>query len=139
MSSYDQEVIAEFRARGGIVAGRLSGVSLLLLHHIGAKSGAERVTPLAYCRIGKGAIAVLASNYGVPRHPGWYHNLLAHPTTTAEIGADTWTARARVAPPDERRRLIARIAARTPSVAATVRTTRRPIPLVILDLLEQTP
>jgi deazaflavin-dependent oxidoreductase (nitroreductase family) len=116
-----------------------SGLSLLLLHHVGAKSGAERVTPLAYWRIGNGAVAVLASNYGAPRHPGWYHNLLAHPTTTAEIGADTWSVRARVAPSDERRRLIAEIAARTPSVAATVKAAQRPIPVVILDLLEQTP
>jgi deazaflavin-dependent oxidoreductase (nitroreductase family) len=139
MSAYDQEVIAEFRARGGSVAGRLGGLSLLLLHHVGAKSGAERVTPLAYWRIGNGAVAVLASNYGAPRHPGWYHNLLAHPTTTAEIGADTWSVRARVAPSDERRRLIAEIAARTPSVAATVKAAQRPIPVVILDLLEQTP
>jgi deazaflavin-dependent oxidoreductase (nitroreductase family) len=135
--SYDQDVIAEFRARGGIVGGRLGGLSLLLLHHVGAKSGAERVTPLAYWRIGNGAVAVLASNYGAPRHPGWYHNVMAHPTATAEIGAATWAVRARVAPPDERRRLIAGIAARTPSVAATVTTTRRPIPVVILDLLEQ--
>ena len=137
MSSYDRKVIAEFRARGGIVTGRLGGLSLLLLHHVGAKSGAEGVTPLAYWRIGNGAVAVLASNYGAPSHPGWYHNLVAHPTTTAEIGADTWTVRARVAPPGERRRLIAVIAASTPSVAATVRTTPRPIPVVILDLLEQ--
>jgi deazaflavin-dependent oxidoreductase (nitroreductase family) len=136
---YDEEVIAEFRARGGIVAGRLAGLSLLLLHHVGAKSGAERVTPLAYWRIGHGALAVLASNYGAPRNPGWYHNLVAHPTTAAEIGADTWAVRARVAPPDERRRLIAGTAARTPSVAATIRTTRRPIPVVILDLIEQVP
>ena len=139
MSSYDQEVIAEFRARGGIVAGRLGGLSLLLLHHVGAKSGAERVTPLAYWRIGPGAVAVLASNYGAPTHPGWYHNLVAQPMTTAEIGANTWSVRARVATPDERRRLIAGIAASTPSVAATVRTTERSIPVVILDLLEQTP
>lgn len=139
MSSYDQDVIAEFRARGGIVGGRLGGLSLLLLHHVGAKSGVERVTPLAYWRTGDGEVAVLASNYAAPRHPGWYYNVVAHPATTAEIGSDTWTVRARVAPPDERRRLIAGIAARTPSVAATVRTTRRPIPVVILDLLDEAP
>jgi len=82
---------------------------------------------------------VLASNYGAPTDPGWYHNLVAHPMTTAEIGADTWSVRARVAPPDERRLIIAGIAASTPSVAATARTTERSIPVVILDPLEQTP
>jgi hypothetical protein len=43
----DQRVIAEFRARGGIV-GATSDLSLLRLHHVGAKSGMERLTPLAY-------------------------------------------------------------------------------------------
>jgi F420H(2)-dependent quinone reductase len=103
MSSYDQAVIAEFRARGGIIAGRRRGLSLLLLH------------------------------------PGWCHNLVAHPVTTARSVRTPGSVRARVAAPDERRRLIAGIAARTLSVAATVTTTKRSIPVVILDLLEQIP
>jgi deazaflavin-dependent oxidoreductase (nitroreductase family) len=131
--SHDQQVIAEFRARGGIVGGPFRGLSLLLLHHVGAKSGVRRVTPLAYWRTSESAVTVLASNYGADRHPAWYHNLLAHPTTTAEIGVDSWIVRARVAAPQERRRLLASIAAGTPSVAASVRSTPRPIPVVILE------
>ena len=96
--AYDQQVISEFRSRGGVVGG-LQGLSLLLLHHVGAKSGSERVTPLAYCPITDNAVVVLASNRGAPRHPDWYYNVVTNPTTTAEIGAATWTVQARVADP----------------------------------------
>jgi deazaflavin-dependent oxidoreductase (nitroreductase family) len=108
---------------------------LLLSHHVGAKSGSERVTPLAYWPVTDNAVVVLASNRGAPRHPDWYYNLVANPTTTAEIGAETWTVRARVAAPEERRALIDRLMAETQSVAAAVGHTSREIPVVILDLL----
>jgi deazaflavin-dependent oxidoreductase (nitroreductase family) len=133
--SYDQQVIDEFRARRGVVSGSMRGLSLLLLHHVGAKSGAQRVTPLAYWRIGDSSPVVLASNYGAPRHPTWYYNLLAQPATTAEIGADTFMVHARVARAEERGTLLAAIAAASPSVASVVERTRRQIPVVILDLL----
>jgi deazaflavin-dependent oxidoreductase (nitroreductase family) len=134
LESRDREVIGEFRARQGTVGGALATTRMLLLHHQGAKSGAERVTPLAWWPAGDGAVAVFASNYGAPRHPGWYHNLVANPDTTVEIGHDTWPARARVANPDERRLLLGRITAETPSVTAAIRNTRREIPLVVLEL-----
>src|SRR5438874_9574008 len=98
----DQQVIAEFRARGGIV-GAMSNLSLLLLHHVGAKSASERVTPLAYWPVSADSVAVLASNRGAPTHPHWYHNLIANPMTTAEIGTDTWAIHARVADAERRR------------------------------------
>jgi deazaflavin-dependent oxidoreductase (nitroreductase family) len=90
------------------------------------------VTPLAWWPAGDGAVAVLASNYGAPRHPDWYHNIVANPDTTVEIGHDTWQARARVASPDERRVMLDRITAETPSVIAAIRNTSRQIPLVVL-------
>jgi deazaflavin-dependent oxidoreductase (nitroreductase family) len=108
--TFDEQVISEFRARGGVVSG-LQDLSLLLLHHFGAKSGSERVTPLAFWSVSDNAVAVLASNRGAPRHPDWYYNLVAHPTTTVEIGAEVWSVRARVAAPEERRKMTDRLVA----------------------------
>ena len=67
--SYNQQVIAEFRARHGVVGGPLGDTSMLLLHHVGVRSGLERVSPLVWWPAGATAVAVLASNYGAPRHP----------------------------------------------------------------------
>jgi deazaflavin-dependent oxidoreductase (nitroreductase family) len=133
--SYDEQVIAAFRAGGGVVRGALVKTPLLLLHHVGVRSGRERVTPLAWWPAGETAVAVLASNFGASRHPAWYYNLLASPTTIAEIGTETWRVRARVAVANERRVLLERIKTATPSAAAAVRNTRREIPVVVLDLL----
>ena len=132
----DQQVIAEFRARGGIV-GATSDLSLLLLHHVGAKSGTERVTPLAYWPLSTDSVAVLASNRGAATHPHWYHNLSANPLTTAEIGEGAWAVRARIAHGQQRRTLINAITAQSTSAAAAVKHAPREIPVVILELLEK--
>ncbi|HXA32743.1 MAG TPA: nitroreductase family deazaflavin-dependent oxidoreductase [Acidimicrobiales bacterium] len=134
--SYNQQIIAEFRARGGVVTGALADTRMLLLHHVGARSGIERVTPLVWWPAGEAAVAVLASNYGAPRHPAWYQNLLANPKTIAEIGAATWTVHARVAVANERRVLLDGIMAANPSAAAAVRNAQREIPVVVVDLLD---
>lgn len=102
--TFDTQVISEFHTRGEVVSG-LQDMSLLLLHHFGAKSGTERVTPLAFWAVSENAVVVLASNRGAPRHPDWYYNLVAHPTTTAEIGTETRSVRARVAAPKERHKI----------------------------------
>ena len=136
VDSHDRHVIAEFRARGGVV-GAPTDLSLLLLHHVGARSGIERVSPLAYWHVTDTTVALLASNRGAPRHPAWYHNLVANPTTTAEIGTETWTVRARVAAPDERRELITRLMQEDHRVAAAVSRTDREIPVVLLDLVSR--
>jgi deazaflavin-dependent oxidoreductase (nitroreductase family) len=102
-------VIEEFRARAGVVGGALAETPLLLLHHVGVRSGRERVTPLAWWSAGENAVAVLASNFGASRHPAWYYNLLAKPTTIAEIRSEASRFHARVAVVDERSRLPARI------------------------------
>ena len=96
MNDWNQQIIAEFRANDGVVGGQLAGVPLLLLHHTGAKSGTERVNPLAYQRIGN-SVAVFASKGGAPTNPDWYYNLVAHPDVTVEIGTETHHATARVA------------------------------------------
>jgi deazaflavin-dependent oxidoreductase (nitroreductase family) len=135
--SYNQHVIAEFRAGHGVAGGVLADTGVLLLHHVGARSGLDRVSPLAWWPAGATAVAVLASNYGAPAHPAWYHNLLANPTTIAEIRAETWRVHARVAVANERRQLLDRIMTATPSAAAAVGNTQREIPVVVLDLLER--
>jgi deazaflavin-dependent oxidoreductase (nitroreductase family) len=126
-ASYDQQLIAEFRTRGRVVTGALAD-SRMLLHHVGARSGLERVTPLVWWPAGESAVAVLASNFGAPRHPAWYHNLLANPTTIAEIRAESSRVHARVAVANERRLLVGRIMAATPSAAAAVRNAQRESP-----------
>jgi deazaflavin-dependent oxidoreductase (nitroreductase family) len=132
---YDQRVIEEFRARRGVVGRGSRELSLLLLHTTGALSGREHVTPLAYWPISEDTVAVLASNRGAARHPAWYYNLLANPTSVVEIGSDTLSVRARAASSEERRGLLARIASRSPTVAAAVRNTTREIPVILLTLL----
>jgi deazaflavin-dependent oxidoreductase (nitroreductase family) len=131
LDSYDRRVIDAFRANGGVVD---PGLDLLLLRHVGARSGRERVTPLAYWRVDDTTVAVLASNRGAPTHPDWYHNLVANPDAKTEIGTNAFVARARVAVPNERSKLLRRIVEQTPSVSAALNRTAREIPLVILNL-----
>jgi deazaflavin-dependent oxidoreductase (nitroreductase family) len=110
LDSYNQRVIETFHANGGVVE---PGLDLLLLHQIGARSGRERTTPLAYWRLDDTSVAVLASNRGAPKHPDWYHNLVANPDAKTEIGTQAFLARARVATPNERSKLLPRIAEQT--------------------------
>ena len=102
MDDFNKTIIDEFRANGGKVGGNFEGAPMLLLHTTGAKSGQERVNPMMYREVGGDDIAVFASKAGAPTNPDWYHNLLAHPDTTAEIGTETVPVVARVAEGDER-------------------------------------
>ena len=85
---FNGKIIEEFRANAGKVGGWFEGQTLLLLHHTGAKSGSERVNPLACQQVGD-SYAIFASAAGGPRHPDWYYNLVAHPDATAEVGTGT--------------------------------------------------
>ena len=104
MSDFNAPIIDEFRANGGKVGGMFEGAPLVLLHHKGAKTGRERVNPLMYQKVGDD-IAVFASKGGAPAHPDWYHNLVANPDTSIEIGTETRNVHARVASPEERARI----------------------------------
>src|SRR5436309_13053962 len=97
-------IIEEFRANHGRVGGAFLGVPLLLLHHTGAKSGTRRINPLAYLA-DDGRYVVIASRGGAPANPAWYHNLMAHPDVTIEVGADTLDVAASGASGEERERL----------------------------------
>jgi deazaflavin-dependent oxidoreductase (nitroreductase family) len=139
MTSHDDEVIAAFRAAGGDVGGAYGGMPMLLMHHRGARSGVERVSPLVHWRVSDTTLAVLASNFGSDSHPSWYYNLLAHPITTIELGASTWTIEARVASEQLRAELLTHMRRASPSVEQAVRRTDRSIPVVVLDLKTQAP
>jgi deazaflavin-dependent oxidoreductase (nitroreductase family) len=94
VTEFDRRTVEEFRANGGRAGGVLAGTPLILIHHVGAKSGTEHVTPLAHSAQGDGLIAIVASNGGSPRHPACYHNLKANPAITVELGIRRSTATA---------------------------------------------
>jgi deazaflavin-dependent oxidoreductase (nitroreductase family) len=133
MSDWNAKIIEEFRANGGKVWGNFEGSPLLLLHTTGARSGQERVNPVMYQDLGDGRVAVFASKAGQPTNPDWYHNVVAHPEVTAEIGTGTRTFRARTAPPDERAPIWDRQKQAYPGFAEYEANTSREIPVVILE------
>lgn len=98
---FNQKIIAEFRANEGRVGGPFEGAPMLLMHHTGRRSGEERVTPVVYQKVDSGW-AVFASFAGAPVHPAWYHNLMAAPETTIEVGTETVPVRVREATGSER-------------------------------------
>ena len=133
-SDFNQRIVEEFRANDGKVGGPFQGLSLLLLHHTGAKTGIERVNPLAYQRLGDDAVAVFASKGGAPTNPDWYHNLVANPSASIEIGTERHDVTARVAASDERRRIWEAQKEAYPNFAEYEATTGgREIPVVVLD------
>ncbi len=130
----NRAVIEEFRANAGRVGGNWSGRPLLLLTTTGAKSSRQHTTPAMYHREGD-RLFVFASMGGAPRSPGWYHNLVANPSVTVEVGAERFEARAVVLEGAERDRVYAEQAKNFPQFADyQTRTTRR-IPVVALDRL----
>jgi deazaflavin-dependent oxidoreductase (nitroreductase family) len=132
MNDYNRRPIEEFRAHGGKVGGMWEGTPLLLLTTAGARSGEPRTTPMAYLPDGDRLI-VWASNGGSPRNPDWYHNLLAHPHVTVEVGTETFDAVAVVTADAERDRLWARGVAVYPSLAEHQAKTTRQIPVIALS------
>ena len=89
-SDYNAKIIKEFRAGQGRVGGPWAGTTLILIHHIGARSGVERVTPLGCFSQGDGRFVIVASSGGSPTHPHWYYNLKANPRIKAEVGTQTF-------------------------------------------------
>lgn len=96
--------IEEFRANGGACSGWLEGAPVVLITMTGAKTGRELTSPLVFTRDGEDVV-VIASKGGAPEHPNWYHNLVANPSVTVEIGTEKWQANAVVTEGDERTRL----------------------------------
>lgn len=129
---WNSNIIAEFRANSGKVGGQFEGAPLLLLHTTGAKSGAERVNPMMY-RTDGDRLVVFASKAGAHTNPDWYHNLLADPKVSAEVGAETVSLIARVAQGGERERLWEDQKREWPGFADYESKTARQIPVVILE------
>ena len=131
VNDFNTAIIEEFRANGGKLGGGFEGAPVLLLHTTGAKSGKERVNPMMYRPVGDD-IAVFASKAGAPTNPDWYHNLVAHPDVTAEIGTETVPLVAREAKGDERTAIWEAQKKEYPGFAEYEEKTTRQIPVVIL-------
>ena len=122
-----------YLATDGLIGHRFPGFPpVLLVDHVGAKSGIRRTTPLAYVEDGDD-IVLVASKGGHPRNPAWFHNLRANPDTTVQIGSERRAVRARVADPDERARLWPKAVAAYAGYRGYQERTQRQIPLVILE------
>jgi deazaflavin-dependent oxidoreductase (nitroreductase family) len=121
-----------FRLSGGRLLGTYDGNPVLLLHHVGRKSGEERVTPLIYVEDGEDLV-IVGSMGGTPKHPAWFHNVTAGPDTEVELRGGRRAVRARVADAQERERLWPRLVEHYPAFATYQGRTEREIPVVILS------
>jgi deazaflavin-dependent oxidoreductase (nitroreductase family) len=122
-----------YRATRGLVGHRFPGAPpSLLLDHVGARTGAKRTSPLVYTVDGEKLILV-ASKGGYPKNPAWFHNLLAHPDTTVQVGAERRAVRARVATAAERKRMWPLVVSTYSGYDDYQRRTEREIPLVVLE------
>ena len=129
---FNTKITDEFRAHEGRIGGPLAGTPMILIHHIGAKSGTVRVTPLAYNPQPDGRLAIVASNGGSPAHPGWYYNIRANPAITVEVGTRTFTVVAEELDDAARAELWPRLIAESPAVAEHQAKTTRQIPVFML-------
>ena len=122
-----------YRASGGRIGQRLPGLpQMLLLDHVGAKSGTRRTSPLLYASDGENLV-IVASKGGHPKNPAWYHNLLAHPDTTVQVGGEHRDVHARVADDPERGQLWPLVVSVYPTYDSYQSRTDRQIPLVVLE------
>lgn len=135
MNDWNAKVIAEFRSNDGVVGGQFEGAPVLLLHTKGAKSGQVRVNPMMYLDY-EGRRFVFASKAGAPVNPDWYHNLVAKPKVTVEVGTDTYEATATPLSREERDRIYPVQAERYPGFAEYERNTTRIIPVVELTRID---
>lgn len=129
---FNTKIIEEFRANEGRVGGPLAGATMILIHHIGAKSGIKRVSPLACSPQGEGRFAIVASNGGSPAHPDWYYNLKANPRIKVEAGTQTFTVLAEELDDTARAELWPKLVAESPAVGEHQARTTRQIPVFML-------
>jgi deazaflavin-dependent oxidoreductase (nitroreductase family) len=135
-NDFNNKTIEEFRANGGRVSGPLAGTPMILIHHIGARSGIERVTPLAYSPLSEGRYVIVASNGGSPTHPSWYHNLKANPRINVEVGSQTFAVWAEELDATARAELWPKLVAATPAIREFEKKAKRQIPLIVLTPLD---
>jgi len=128
----NQKIIEEFRANGGKVGGPFEGSPMILVHHVGARSGAERVTPLVTFPQDDGRYVIIASKAGAPTNPDWYHNLKAHPEVDVEVGSETFPVEVVELEGAERDSVWSAVKAASPGFAEYERKTTRTIPVLQL-------
>jgi deazaflavin-dependent oxidoreductase (nitroreductase family) len=131
MDEFNEGVIKEFRANQGVVGGQMKGMPVLLITMTGAKTGRTITKPLVYSRDGD-RIVIIASYAGAVHNPPWYHNLVANPDVTVELGGETFKAKAAVAPASDRQRLYDQQAKQMPIFTEYQKKTTRQIPVLLL-------
>jgi deazaflavin-dependent oxidoreductase (nitroreductase family) len=131
MSDWNAKIIEEFRANEGRVGGPFKGAPMILVHHVGRKTGAERVNPLVYYPDGD-SMVIIASAGGATKHPDWYHNLVARDRTEVEVGAETFPVDVAEIEGPARDDLWQRITTAMPGFAEYEKTANRTIPLLRL-------
>jgi deazaflavin-dependent oxidoreductase (nitroreductase family) len=132
VSDWNTGIIEEFRANEGRVGGPFEGAPMILIHHVGAKSGAERVAPLVYFPQPDDSMVIIASAAGAPKHPAWYHNLKANPKIDVEVGAETFGVQAVELDDDERAEVWPQLVAERPGFGDYQKKTNRTIPVLRL-------
>ena len=135
LHDFNQRVIGEFRANQGKVSGQLANMPVLLLTMTGARSGRTLTTPLVYTTDGD-RLVVIASFAGAPTHPAWYHNLIANPEATVEVGRERFRVKATVTAREERQHLFDRQATQMPIFVEYQHKTSRQIPVLVLTRLD---
>lgn len=134
VNEWNKAIIKEFRENGGKVGGQFENADLILLHTIGAKSGLERINPVAYFT-DNGNYVVIASKAGAPDNPDWYHNIVAHPEFSVEVGTEQFPVQAIVAEEPARTELFTKMVAKSPGFGEYQQKTERIIPVVVLSRL----
>jgi deazaflavin-dependent oxidoreductase (nitroreductase family) len=133
----NQRIIAEFRANEGRVGGGFEGSPMVLIHHVGRKSGAEYVTPLVYLPDGDNSIYIFASKGGAPVNPEWYRNLVAAGEATIEVGTSTHPVTITELSGDERDRVYTEQVKRMPGFGDYERKTEGIRKIPVLKLVRQ--
>lgn len=136
VAAWNAAVLDEYRAGAGRVGGVLTGMDLLLLTTTGARSGLPRTILTAYFRDDDRYLLV-ASNFGKPHHPAWYHNVVATPEVTVQVDGEQFAAHAVALDSAERDRAFDTVTARYPFYAAYQNGVTRTIPVVALTRTEQ--
>jgi deazaflavin-dependent oxidoreductase (nitroreductase family) len=130
--SFNEALIADLRAnRGRASSGPFRGSAVLILTTTGARSGQTRESPLAYTRSGDDYV-VIASKGGSPKHPSWYHNLVANSELIVEVEGERFAVTARVAEGEEHDRLFRAQGEKMPGFFDYQRRTTRKIPVIVL-------
>jgi deazaflavin-dependent oxidoreductase (nitroreductase family) len=132
VSAFNKNIIEEFRANGGKVSGQFAGADLLLLTTTGAKSGQQRLAPLAFFTI-DGKLIIIGSKAGADTNPDWVHNLRANPRAHIEVGVDAYDVTSRELSPAERDEIFDKVVAAAPGFGEYQSKTSRVIPLFELQ------